>query len=211
MTLIAFASQGISLGFSAGTLPGPMQAYLINTTLAQGWRKSIIIIFSPLIVDIPFILFAVFALREFPDWFLSGLRVGGGLLLYWIAWGAWQRWRVGGGIDAGDGNTAPAQTSRRAILTRGLLINFISPGPYLFWSTINGPLLVDALNQSFGHALAFLLGFYGTFLAMMTIVIGLFTLLRRVDARVTRWVLLATILLLVVIGTQLILQGVGVL
>jgi threonine/homoserine/homoserine lactone efflux protein len=210
--MIAFASQGISLGFSAGTLPGPLQAYLINTTLAHGWRKSLVIIFAPLVVDIPFILLAVFALREFPDWFLDALRIGGGLLLYWIAYGAWRRWRAGEGIAPQDeaGEAAGLlNLSLRAIFTRALLLNFISPGPYLFWSTVNGPLLVEALEQSVGHGLAFLLGFYGTFLGMMALVIGLFTLLRRIDPRVTRWVLLLTIILLVIIGTQLILQGVA--
>lgn len=40
----------------------------------------------------------------------------------------------------------------------------ISPGPYLFWLTVTGPILLSALRISTLNTAAFLLGFYGVFI-----------------------------------------------
>jgi hypothetical protein len=37
---------------------------------------------------------------------------------------------------------------------------FLSPGSYLFWALVLGPLFLEALRHSLTHALSFLLGFY---------------------------------------------------
>ncbi|MFN8375327.1 MAG: hypothetical protein U0694_20920 [Anaerolineae bacterium] len=54
------------------------------------------------------------------------------------------------------------------------MMNFLSPGPYLFWSLINGPLLIQALNTSPLHAIAFLLSFYGVFIALLAVMVLIF-------------------------------------
>jgi threonine/homoserine/homoserine lactone efflux protein len=204
---LAFAQQAILLGFTAGTLPGATQTYIFNTTLTFGWRKSFIIIFSPLIIDPPLIVLVVFALRELPDWFLPVVRIGGGLLLFWIAYGAFQRLRAGG-VSVENDNTETI--TRRGILGRALAMNIMSPGPYLYWGTITGPLLTDALEQSWWHAWIFLVGFYGTFLGVMAALVIVLNRMRALDERVVRWILRATILILLLLGTQLLLQGFGV-
>lgn len=203
--MLTFATSGLSLGFSAGTLPGALQTYLLNTTLTFGWRKSIVIIFAPLIVDVPLILLVVLVMREFPDWFLQALRIGGGLLLFWIAYDAWRQLRAGVLTRPADIGT----TTRRGIFGRALLMNAISPGPYLFWSTVNGPLLVDALAQSPVHAAVFLVSFYGTFIGLMALLVFAIDRVRTVNARLNRVILSVTIVILLMLGTLLILQGFG--
>jgi threonine/homoserine/homoserine lactone efflux protein len=88
-------------------------------------------------------------------------------------------------------------------------MNLLSPGPYLFWATVNGPLLRDGLEQSIGHGAAFLIAFYGVFLGMMAVVALIFDRLRRVDERLTRGLLLAAIVVLGGFGIYLIVQGFG--
>ena len=39
--MLALITRGATLGLTAGVLPGPLQTYLIQTTLTQGWRKSL--------------------------------------------------------------------------------------------------------------------------------------------------------------------------
>jgi threonine/homoserine/homoserine lactone efflux protein len=196
-------SQGVSLGFSAGAMPGPFQSYLISSALAYGWRKSLIIIFSPLITDGPIILLTVFILRQVPDGFIQIVRIVGGLYLLWIAFRAWQRYRAGVTFDAAN---SPA---RSHTLTQGLLMNWLSPGPYLFWGTINGPLLVQGLEQSAWHGLVFLLAFYGTFLGFLALYVLVFDRLRRLDEKITRAIFVLTIGVLVVFGLSLVGQGIG--
>lgn len=197
--------RGVSLGFSAGVLPGPLQAYIINATLTLGWRRSIVVIFSPLITDIPIVALIVFILGQLPSGAIPALRIVGGLFLLWIAYGTWKQYRagvtIGGNIDA---NTA----SQRALL-RGVLMNFVSPGPYLFWSTVNGPLLLEGLQQSIWYGIAFLLAFYGTFLGLLAATVFIFDRLRTLDERVTRGLLLLTMVILVWFGMTLITQGIG--
>ena len=36
----AFLLQGVALGFTAVTAPGPFQAFLISESLAGGWRRG---------------------------------------------------------------------------------------------------------------------------------------------------------------------------
>ncbi|MEL7234435.1 MAG: hypothetical protein AAGK74_08065, partial [Chloroflexota bacterium] len=60
---IFLVGRGVSLGFAAAALPGPLQAYLLNTALTQGWRRALFVLVSPLIVDIPIILAVLLALN----------------------------------------------------------------------------------------------------------------------------------------------------
>lgn len=83
-------------------------------------------------------------------------------------------------------------------------MNVLSPGPYLFWSTVTGPLLIEALDISIWAALGMLLGFYGTFMGGMAILVILFNRLGTIGSDVTRYVLVITIGLLTWFATQLI-------
>lgn len=202
--MFAFITQGVSLGFAAGAMPGPFTGYLVSLTLAYGWRRSLIVVLSPLLTDGPIILAVVLLLRQMPEGFIQAVQVAGGLYLLWIAWGAWQRFRAGSALAGGG--PPPART-----LAQGLIMNWLSPGPYLFWTTVNGPLLVRALSESAWHGLAFLAAFYGTFLGFLALYVVVFDRLRRLDDRVTRGLLLLTIGVMAAFGLALIRQGVGAL
>ncbi len=206
--MLALFARGFTLGLTAGILPGPGQTYLIQTTLTQGWRKSLILVITPLLADLPLILLTVFVLAQFPPEFIRVVQIVGGLFVLWLARGAWLNFRAGAAIGAGG---AALVLTTRQILLRALLVNFLSPGPYIFWGTVNGPLLVEGLRQSPLHGAAFLVAFYGTFLAVMLALIALFNHVRTLDPRVTRALLLLIAGLLVVFGLSLIGQGVGLL
>ncbi len=207
--MITFILQGISLAFSAAMLPGPFQAYLINNTLALGWRRTLILTLTPLITDAPLIVMVLFVLRSVPPEFIRLLQVGGGLLLLWIAYGAWKTWRANALPQAPDQiETSAVQVTPFGMLRRGVMMGLLSPGPWLFWSTVNGPLLIRGLSESIWHGIAFLVSFYGVFLLLIGATILIFDRLRRIDARFTRLLLLLTIGILVVFGLSLIVQGI---
>src|SRR5262249_40616116 len=46
-------------------------------------------------------------------------------------------------------------------LRQGVIVNLLSPHPWLFWLSVGGPPLVTAWHHSAVHGGAFLLGFYG--------------------------------------------------
>ncbi|MGJ3238622.1 MAG: LysE family translocator [Anaerolineae bacterium] len=197
----------ILLGFSATSVPGPLQAYLLNITLNYGWRKGLLVIISPLIVDGPIIFVTVFVLQQIPDWAIQGIRVSGGLLLLWIAWGAWQQLQAGASFSQDENAPDTSDKSNMSawqVLTTGLAMNALSPGPYLFWSTVTGPLLIEALNISLWGGVGMLLGFYGAFLGSMAVLVLIFNQLGQINANITRYILVITIGLLVWFATQLI-------
>lgn len=198
----------IGYGLSAASLPGPLQAYLLNVTLRAGWKRGMFVIFSPLVTDGPIILLTVFLLGQLPEWVIQAIRVVGGLLLLWIAWGAWKALRAGVNFSASENDEST--TPRRVLMTASAM-NFFSPSPYLFWATVNGPLLLRALEISPLAALGMLLGFYVTFLSGMALLVLVFNRLGSIDERMTRGILWITLILLLWFGTGLIAEAFGLL
>ncbi len=203
----------ISLGLSAVSVPGPLQAYLLNVTLRYGWRRGIFVVLSPLVTDGPIILVTVFLLGQLDERIIQGIRVAGGLVLLWIAWGAWQQYRAGASYTAEVDSDDPrlgASVSPWRVLGTACAMNFVSPGPYLFWTTVTGPLLLEALEISPLAALGMLLSFYGTFIGGMVILVLVFNQMGQINQRVTNTILLLTIGLLLWFGTRLIADAFGV-
>jgi threonine/homoserine/homoserine lactone efflux protein len=197
---------GISLGFLAGVQPGPFQTYVISAALSLGWRRGIVVVIAPLITDAPIIVVVVFVLGQvLPPVVKIALRIVGGLFLLWLAFATWKQLRAG--ITIGGEATISAGQST---LKRAVLMNFLSPGPYIAWSTFNGALLLQGLEQSSLHAAAFVAAFYVTFLSILALIVVVFDRLRRLDERITRVVLRLTVLILVVFGLLLIMQGLGI-
>jgi threonine/homoserine/homoserine lactone efflux protein len=205
--MLEFISRGAQLGFSAGTGPGPFQTYTITSALTLGWRKALILCLAPLIADIPLIVLVVFVLRGVPTLFISVLQVVGGLFLLWLAWGIFKQWRAGTHIGA-EVDAALREVPMLVVLRRGVTMGWLSPGPYLFWGTVNGPLLIRALEQSVWHGAAFLVAFYGTFMVFIALTVLLFDQLRGLDQRITSGILALTGVLLTWFALTLIWQGV---
>ncbi len=208
--LLTWLAQGASLGFTAGTSPGPLQTFLIQTALTYGWRRALVCILSPLISDIPFILLAVFVMTRFPPELIRLVQIVGGLFMFYLAWGT-VRWLRAGGTLGGDDAGETTSGTPLSLLRRTVLINWTSPGPYIFWGTVNGPLLNEALSLSPLHALGFMAGFYGLFLVLLAGWIVLFDRLRHINPRVTRGLIWGTVAVLVGFGVLLLGRGLGVL
>lgn len=199
-------ASGITFGLNASLLPGPLQTYLIQLTLSLGWRRSIVGVLAPLIADIPIIILMVFLLTNFPPEIGRLLQVAGGVFLLWIAWSTWRQIRAGVVLGGGEGTV---ELTRRRVLARMVGVIWLSPGPYIFWSTVNGPLFVQGMRQSVWHGIAFLLAFYGTFLGMLTLFVFIFDRARQLDRRVTQTLLIVTVVALVILGLHFIAQGIG--
>lgn len=140
---------GVSLGLGAGLTPGPMTAVVVALTLERGLRAGVQAACAPLITDGPILLLALWALRFFPQEAYSALAVAGGGFLVLL------------GLRAARGEAPRAEGDVREVrlgsLRRAVVANFLNPSPYLFWSTVGGPLVREAWARSPGAAVAFLL------------------------------------------------------
>jgi len=193
--------QGIVLGVTAAASPGPFQAFLINQTLTGGFRRGAPVAFAPLISDIPIVILILVLLDQLPPDFLNWISLAGGLFLLYLAWNLWKQWRIGSGSGLPD---PPASFS----LWRGVLMNSLSPGPYTFWTFVNGPILLQALRQSWMHGGAFLLGFYGTMIASLVGIAALFHLARRLGPKSVRLLMLASLVIMLLFAAVLLVRGV---
>ncbi len=205
MTLLEFWLRGAGLGVTAAGAPGPLQAFLISESLAGGWRRGLPVTLAPLISDAPIVIVMTFLLGQLPVAAIRGLNLAGGLFVLYLAWSVWREWRqpATARIDTPYLVAPPAHSGLR----RAVLMNLLSPGPYLFWGLINGPLLLAAWQQSAAHAALFLLGFYGVFLTGMILMVGVFHQARRLGPRLVRGLMLLSILLLLGFGILLLQQG----
>ena len=205
--MIGLIAQGIGFGFAAGTTPGPLQSYLISTTLSSGWRRGMMVVFSPLVTDAPIILLMTFLLRQLPEPLPRVLQFAGGVFVLWLAWGMLRDFRAGKLKIGAD--TAVEDGAGRRTLGQAVVMNALSPGPYIFWGSVTGPLLVEALESSVLHAAAFMLAFYGTFLGFMAVMVLVFDRMRRLDPKITQRILLLAIGVLGLLGILLIFQSIS--
>lgn len=133
---------------------------MIRESLLGGFRRAAPVTFAPLIADIPIAVVLVFVLRQAPEGFLQAIRLGGAALLLYLAWGLWRQLREEAQNRVEDAvEAAPAARVGRGLML-GVAMLFLSPGPYLYWSTVLGPLLLAGVAQSLAHAVVFLLAFY---------------------------------------------------
>ncbi len=91
--MIPYFLLGATLAFSAAVQPGPFQAYLVSSTMAGGWRRTMPAAFAPLLSDIPIVALVLLLLTRIPPLWLDVLRVAGGAFLLYLAARAFSAFR----------------------------------------------------------------------------------------------------------------------
>jgi threonine/homoserine/homoserine lactone efflux protein len=178
--VFVYLIQGIGYGFAAAVQPGPFQTYIISQTLNSGWRRTLPAAFAPLVSDGPIIVLVLLVLSQVPDWFQRALYVAGGLFILFLAFNAFKGWR---NFDpAGRGSSQSGSQS----LFRAAMMNALSPGPYIFWSLVTGPILLTGWRQAPANGLGLLVGFYLAMVLCLGGIIAVFATTRHLGTRVTR-------------------------
>ncbi|MEW5960338.1 MAG: LysE family transporter [Chloroflexota bacterium] len=178
--MLIYFLQGTTLGLSASATPGPFLAFLLSQTLRNGWRQTLPASLSPLISDGPIIALVLVVLTQTPAWFLSLLRIGGGLFILYLAWNAWQAFRTPALIA-----DLPSEAAQQNLF-KGALMNALSPGPYLFWSVLAGPIVLEGWRLSPLMGLSFVLGFYATLIGGFAAFVIIFATASRLGPKVSR-------------------------
>lgn len=172
--------QGVGLGFSAAVLPGPFLAYLISQTLARGWKRALPAALAPLVSDGPIIALCLFILSQIPPWFERVLHFAGGTFILYLAYGAFKAWR------RYDPGIVAAESGIRGSVLKAALMNTLSPGPYIYWSLVTGPILIRGWRETPAHGIGFLAGFYITIVLSLAAIILIFGLARQLGPNVNR-------------------------
>lgn len=169
--------QGLGYGFAAASQPGPFQTYLISQTLSKGWRRTLPAALAPLISDGPIIALCLLVLSVVPPWMERVLYSVGGAFILYLAYGAFQAWRH---YDP----TPQVDSGARQSLVKAAMMNMLSPGPYIFWSLVTGPILVAGWRTAPAIGVSFLAGFYLMLVGGLAGIILVFGLAARFGPRV---------------------------
>ena len=194
LQLIIYFLQGLTLGLSATATPGPFQAFLLAQTLKNGWKRTLPATLAPLVSDGPIIFLVLLVLTQTPAWFLNVLQIIGGLFVLYLATGALATLNI---------HSAPPEISTEAghqDFFKAVVMNFLSPGPYLFWSVIAGPIVLEGWRQSPSLGLSFAIGFYGALIGGLVAFIILFATASQLGPKVNQVLKLVSALALFVFG-----------
>jgi threonine/homoserine/homoserine lactone efflux protein len=144
--------SGLVFGLSAGLSPGPLLTLVISETLKHNAGAGVKIAISPLLTDAPIIFMVMFVLSRFQDIMpVIGMMSLCGAAF--IAYLGYESFTFKGAELASE--NLPARS-----LQKGVIANFLNPSPYLFWFSIGGPLMAEALKRGMMPAALFLVPFY---------------------------------------------------
>ncbi len=205
MSVIDYFKEGALIGLAASLSPGPFQSLIIAQSLAGGWRRAAPATFAPLIADIPIALAIILILGEATSDFLQAVMFAGAALLIYLAWGLWREMRKAP-TSAATENAVVPQSALRGLF-QGVLMIFLSPGPYLFWASVLGPVVVEGLKTSLAHGVAFLLGFYIFSIALLQLMALILGRVGEVSPQLRRGLQTASLVLMLVIAALLVQRG----
>ena len=175
--MLSYLTIGIVYAFAAAVQPGPFLAYVISQSLTHGWKRTLPAAFAPLLSDIPIIVLVLLVLSTIPAGIQHLLQAAGGLFLLYLAWDALKSWR---------GKGEPSRPVQLQTVWKAVTVNLLNPNPYLGWSLVMGPLLLEALHRSPGSGIALLAAFYGTMVITVMGIIVVFGVARNLGPRVSR-------------------------
>jgi threonine/homoserine/homoserine lactone efflux protein len=178
--MASYIIAGATYAFACAVQPGPFQAFLIARTMSAGWRRTLPACLAPLLSDGPIILIVLVVLSRITDRLSNGLQVAGGLFLGYLAAGAFKSWRQY------RQEAAPQAVRPGRTVVEAAFVNLLNPNPYLGWSLVMGPLLIQGWRESASNGVALLIGFYATMVLALAGIIVLFGSARAAGFRVAR-------------------------
>ena len=152
LAILKFVGMGAVLGLTAGMSPGPLLTLVITETLNHNRREGIRIAVSPLFTDIPIILVSLFVFSSLDQFnlILGIISMLGGIFVAYLGYETIKT------RELTVGNVYIQSTS----LKKGIITNFLSPHPYLFWVTVGAPLALKAFETNIPTLILFFLSFY---------------------------------------------------
>jgi len=149
---ITYLTMGAVFGLTAGISPGPLLTLVISETLRHNKTEGVKIAVAPLITDIPIVLLTIFFLSKMAssDIVLGLISILGGIFIAYLGYDSIRS----KGIEIDVQNLKPKS------IRKGIIVNILSPHPYIFWLMVGAPLTVKAYQASPVAAFVFIIAFY---------------------------------------------------
>jgi threonine/homoserine/homoserine lactone efflux protein len=149
-----FFLSALSFGLAAGLKPGPLGVLVIQQTLSKGLPAGVRASLAPLITDGPIIIAALWLLSQVKniDVFAAVLSLFGGVYLLWLSAKMFRARQI----------SLSGKLTVQGSLATAVKLNFLNPGPYLFWFTVGGSYII---RGSASESIVFVVTAIGTLIA----------------------------------------------
>lgn len=152
--------------------------------------------------DGPIALIVLLVLNRLPQSMTIALQLGGGVLLLYFAYTSYRQWKTASEQESLEEGSIPRTMFQAA------LVNLFNPNPYLGWSLVLGPAVMNAWSNSTSQAIALIAAFYITIVTATMGVVILFGLTGFLNAERRRWLILLSALILAILGGYQVISGV---
>jgi hypothetical protein len=152
---------GAGMGIVGGLFPSPLHMIALTQVALGRWLRAIgVLIGAPLVVDGCLLLVTCFFYRFVPSQIAHDVAyVGGTVLIGFASYSLWELRRKT------PKELASSASMSMATVSVALLAEVSSPGTWVYWLTIAGPILAEGRQRGYGHVVPFfvggLVGFYG--------------------------------------------------
>ena len=150
--IVLYLFSGLTLGATAGLMPGPLLALVVSATVRHGRGEGFRIAAAPLLTDIPILIVSFLFVIE-----MSNLRLFSGIIS--LAGAAYVGY-LGMESLTMKAETFEGEGEAPRSIRRGVVTNLLNPHPYLFWVTLGAPAVLRGCDVSVFAAGGFVAGFY---------------------------------------------------
>ena len=152
---------GAGMGIVGGLVPSPLHMIALSQVALGRWGRAInVLIGAPLAVDGCLLLITCLFYRFIPSGIAHYVAYIGGTAL--IGFASYSLWEMHGKTQNEMANSASLSYASVSV---ALLAEVASPGTWVYWLTVAGPILAESRKSGYAHVVPFflggLLGFYG--------------------------------------------------
>jgi len=125
---------------------------VITETIKHNKKEGFKVALSPLFSDLPIVFLTIFIINRLSsyDLILGIISFLGAIFIIYLAWDNIK-------IKSIEINIRNVKAHN---FSKGILANFFSPHPYLFWLLVGAPFTIKAYNENLISAILFIMGFY---------------------------------------------------
>jgi hypothetical protein len=152
---------GAGMGIVGGLVPSPLHMIALAQVALGRWGRALYVLMgAPLMVDGCLLLVTCLFYRFIPSAIAHYVAYAGGATL--IGFASYSLWEMRGKTPH---EMADSTALTYASVSVALLAEVASPGTWIYWLTIAGPILAEARQSGYGHVVPFfvggIVGFYG--------------------------------------------------
>ncbi len=152
---------GATMGVAGGLMPSSLHLIALSQVALNRWMRALFILVGlPLVIDGALLLVTFFFYQIIPHTIAHHVAYVGGVVL--ISFGIYAL------VEAGKKSheeLARSDSVTRASVSAALLAEVTTPGTWVFWLTIAGPILQEGHTKGYWHVVPFfggtLVSYYG--------------------------------------------------